>query len=358
MSRGATRWALGKQALTPAADAAPPLPQRRDRGQGVRAFSEKIIMTKRPWLPYAVLFAAVLIASSSSIMIRLLGRSYGVPAITTAAGRLALAALILAPLALGRAGGELRRLPRRALLLALASGVFLAMHFASWVSSLDYTSVASSAVLVTTTPIWVGLAGFALFRERLGRAALVGIALTLAGSALIALSDGGGAAGGANPLLGDALALLGAITVTGYLLIGRALRSTMSILAYIWLVYTSAALVLLATMLLSGQTLLGYPWPVYLLLLGLAVGPQLLSHTSFTWALKYLSAAFIAVAILGEPVGSALLAWALLGEGFAPLQLIGFVVLLAGIVVAARAERTSSAAPQRSAELRAQVGAD
>ena len=295
-------------------------------------------MTKYRWLPYAVLFAAVLIASSSSIMIRYLGRGYGVPALAIAAGRLGLASLILSPLALGRAGGELRRLPRRALLLALLSGAFLALHFASWVSSLDYTSVASSAVLVTTTPIWVGLAGLLFFRERLRQLALVGVVLTLAGSAMIALSDGGGVAGGPNPLLGDALALLGAITVTGYLLIGRALRSAMSILAYIWLVYTSAALLLLATMLLSGHTLLGYPWPVYLLLLGLAVGPQLLSHTSFTWALKYLSAAFIAVAILGEPVGSALMAWALLGERFAFLQLVGFVMLLAGIVVAARAE--------------------
>lgn len=307
-------------------------------------------MTRRPWVPYAVLFAGVLIASSSSIMIRYLGRDYDVPSLAIAAGRMGLAALILAPLALQRAGGELRRLPTRVLLLGLASGGFLALHFASWVSSLDYTSVASSAVLVTTTPIWVALAGFALFRERLGRAALAGIAITLAGSALIALSDGGGAAGGANPLLGDALALLGAITVTGYLLIGRALRSAMTILAYIWLVYTSAALLLALAMLLAGQTLLGYPWPVYMLLLGLAVGPQLLSHTSFTWALKYLSAAFVSVAILGEPVGSALMAWALLGENFAPLQLAGFAVLLAGIAMSARAERAVGDTPLAEAK--------
>jgi drug/metabolite transporter (DMT)-like permease len=104
--------------------------------------------------------------------------------------------------------------------------------------------------------------------------------------------------------------------------------------------------------------LLGYPWPVYALLLGLAVGPQLLSHTSFTWALKYLSAAFVAVAILGEPVGSALLAWALLSEPFAPLQLVGFVVLLAGIAVTALAERVSGEAPPLGVELRPQSSAD
>ncbi|MCG8353019.1 MAG: DMT family transporter [Chloroflexales bacterium] len=299
----------------------------------------------RGFPPYVILFSGVLIASTASILIRV-AQQEGMSSLGIAAGRLGMAALILAPIAWSQAGNELRSLDRRAILLGMGSGVFLALHFASWISSLAYTSVASSAALVSTNPLWVGIASLLIFRERLSLATISGIGFTLLGAILIAVSDSSSEAATQHtaPLLGNSLALLGALTGTGYFLIGRDLRRRLSLLAYIWLVYTSAAVVLGVWAWLSGQPLLGYSPLAYLCVLGLAIGPQLLGHTAFNWSLRYLSATFVTVAILGEPVGSALLALAFFREWFAPLQLLGFVILLFGIAIASVGESRSKTA--------------
>ncbi len=298
---------------------------------------------RQPLLPYLVLTGGVLVVSTASILIRV-AQQQGVGSLTIAAGRLGFAALLLTPLAWWRAGPELRNLSRRDYWLGGLSGLLLAVHFATWISSLAFTSVASSAALVATNPLWVGLASLLILKETLSRAALIGVGLTFAGSLLIVLSDVGTTAQTqfAAPLLGNSLALIGAVAITGYFLIGRNLRQRLSLLAYIWLAYTSAAIFLLIASQFSGQGLLGLTPLGYWLLLGLALGPQLLGHTSFNWALRHLSATFVAVAILGEPIGSALLAWLFFGETFAGLQLAGFVLLLAGIYVAARSETAST----------------
>jgi drug/metabolite transporter (DMT)-like permease len=293
-------------------------------------------MKQQSFLPYLVLFIGVLIVSTAAVMIS--GAiNFGTHPLTVAAGRLTFAALILTPITLSRSGSELRQIRRSDWLWALGSGVFLAVHFASWISSLAYTSVASSTALVATNPIFVALASLIIFRERLPRGVWIGVVLTVLGTIVIGFSDREGGSG-SNPLLGDTLALLGAICGSGYLLVGRSLRARLSLLPYIWLVYSTAAVVLLLWMTLTGYTLLGLPPVVYLLLLGLALGPQLLGHTSFNWAIKYLSATFITIAILGEPVGSAILAAILLRQPVAPLQLLGGAVLLCGIAVATLAE--------------------
>jgi drug/metabolite transporter (DMT)-like permease len=310
------------------------------------------------WLPYLILGGGVLVVASSSIMIRLL-QEQRVPSIEIAAGRLLIAALILLPIALVHVRDEIRQLRRKDALLALLSGVLLAAHFASWIASLEYTSVASSVALVSTNPLWVGIASVVLLRERLRPAMWLAILLTLAGSILIGISDSSGPAAG-NATFGNLLALCGAVSGSGYFLIGRILRPRMTILMYIWLVYSCAALFLLLAAFArtagppaagAHVALLSYPPAVYLLLAALAVGPQLLGHTSFNWALRYLSATFITVSILGEPIGSALLALLLFGEQFAPLQLGGFVVLLGGIVLAARAEQREPHGPSQAARL-------
>ncbi len=305
----------------------------------------KSAMAPRSAAPYLVLACGVAVASTASILIRF-AQGEGVPSLAIAAVRLGLAALILTPLVWARSSRELLRLRGRDLALPLLAGAFLAVHFWSWIASLAYTSVASSTALVTTNPLWVGLASVLILGERFSRATIAGIALTLAGSALIFVSDSSAQNAGVqpDPLLGNLLALLGAVAASGYLLVGRALRARIGLLAYIWLAYSTAAVLLLLAVGATGSTLSGYSTLAYAALLGLALGPQLIGHSAFNWALRHLSATFVALSILGEPVGSALLAVAIFGERLAPVQLAGFVLLLVGIYLAARGERGSSAA--------------
>ena len=293
-----------------------------------------------------VLGLGVIVISSSSILTRY-AQAAGVSSLSIAAVRLALAAILLTPLMLARASAEIRALSARDLRLGLAAGALLAAHFATWVSSLAYTSVASSTVLVTTNPIWIALASALFFNERLGKAVVVAIGFALLGSVLIFVADSG--SGIANPQpdapLGNTLALIGSLTVSGYLLIGRTLRRRLSLLAYVWLVYTSCALTLVGVALFAQQPLWGFTPVAWACLIGLALGPQLLGHTVFNWALKHVSATFIALTILGEPIGSALLALVLFGEGLSALQITGFVALLTGIYLAARSERSLPLTP-------------
>jgi drug/metabolite transporter (DMT)-like permease len=307
-------------------------------------------MTEKRNLVHAlVLLGGVLLVASASIMIRQ-AQQLGMPSPLIAAGRLCFAALILAPIAFLRVGPELRELRWRDLLLGIGSGACLALHFSAWIKSLEYTSVASSSALVATNPLWIALAAVLLFRQRPAALTWLGVLITIGGSVLIAISDGDGS-GGSHALLGDALALLGALAGSGYFLVGSRLQRRLSTLAYIWLVYTSAAVILILVALGAGawpfdQAGSNYPALAYLLLLGLAVGPQLLGHTAFNWSLRHLSATFVAIATLGEPIGAALLALIFFKQGFQPIQLLGFVVLLAGIAVAARGERGESANSQ------------
>jgi drug/metabolite transporter (DMT)-like permease len=292
----------------------------------------------------AVIAGGVLVVSTASILIRWL-QAAGVPSLSIAAWRLALAALILAPLVLVRCRDELAGLTRRHWGLAMASGAFLAAHFATWILSLEYTSVASSVALVTTNPIWIGMASWLLFRERLGAVMMLAIALAIAGSAVIFGVDAVPAtSSAARPMLGNGLAIVGSLAVCGYLLIGRGLRRAMSLLAYIGVVYATAAACLMLLAVIAGAPLGGFAPAAWLWLLALAVGPQLLGHSSINWGLKHLSATLIALAILGEPIGSTALAWLLLDEPVGAVKIAGMALLLAGIFLAARAEAPPGAA--------------
>ena len=249
--------------------------------------------------PFLVLGIGVAIVSTASILIRY-AQADGASSAMIAAGRLTIAALIMAPFALSRAGPELLRIRRKDLLLCAASRLLLAVHFWTWIASLEYTSVANSTVLVTTNPVWVALLSAWLLHEKPVKAQVVGVALTLVGTLLIFVAKTSHSGASTAPLLGNSLALMGALA--------------------------------------SRETVGDVSFNAWLLIAALAIGPQLLGHTAWNWALRRLSATFVAVSILGEPIGSALLAWWLLNEGFVPLQLAGFVVLLWGILVAARAE--------------------
>lgn len=290
-------------------------------------------------LPFFVLGIGVVVVSFAAILIRF-AHAEGASALAIAAVRLTVAALVLAPFAWLRAGAEILRLRRRELGLCAVSGALLAAHFWAWITSLEHTSVASSTALVTTNPLWVALASAILLRERPGRAAVAGIVLTLAGSALIFAADASSASRPeAAPMFGNTLALLGAMSASGYLLVGRALRARLSLTAYIWLAYSTAAVVLLAAAMATRVSFISLTSSAWMFMVALALGPQLIGHTTFNWALRRLTATFVAVAILGEPVGSALLAYLFFGEQFSALQFAGFVLLLFGIFTAARDER-------------------
>jgi drug/metabolite transporter (DMT)-like permease len=290
-------------------------------------------------LPFLVLGVGVVVVSFAAILIRF-AHAEGAPSLAIAAVRLTVAAAVLAPFAWLRAGAEMLRLRRREFGLCVLSGALLAAHFWAWITSLEHTSVASSTALVTTNPLWVALASAIFLRERPGGAAVAGIVLTLAGSVLVFAADASRNSGAeAAPMLGNALALVGAISASGYLLVGRALRARISLTAYIWLAYTSAAMLLVAAAMATGVSLTSLSGTAWVFMVALALGPQLIGHTTFNWALRRLTATFVAIAILGEPVGSALLAYFIFGEHFSALQFAGFVLLLLGIFVAARDER-------------------
>ncbi len=286
-------------------------------------------MRNRPLL-YTLIGVAIVAVSFGAILIRL---AEDVPVLSIAAWRLGVSFLLLIPLSWRKS--PLKAMSRRDLLLSVASGVFLTLHFILWISSLRYTSVASSVVLVSTNPIFVALGVRFVFKESLSRALVVATLLSVARAALI----GWGAFRiSGSALSGDLLALGGAVMASGYFLIGRRVRQRVPLSTYILTTYGTAAILLLGVALATHQQLTGFPKLTYLYLVLLALGPQLIGHSTFNWALKYLSASTVAILILGEPVVSTLLAYLILGEGVSLLKVIGAGVILSGIYLSLHEE--------------------
>ena len=288
---------------------------------------------------------AILAVSTSSVFIRFAQEE--APSLVIAASRLLLASLFLAPPALLKHRAELRQLSRKDLFLGLLSGIFLAVHFATWITSLEYTTVTNSVVLVSTSPLWVAILAPLFLKDKLTKTVIIGMVLTLIGGTIIGFSDNCAWDAGitctshsgfelAEASKGNFLALAGAWTVAGYLLIGRRLRAKMTLIPYIFLVYGMAAIVMLVILVIAGETLLGYSPMTYLWLLLIAIFPQLIGHSIYNWALRYLPVALVAVTTLGEPIGSSILAFAILKEIPTTLQFVGGVLILAGIYVTSR----------------------
>ena len=309
--------------------------------------------SKRPPIPpiLAILFG-ILAVSTASIFIRFAQEE--VPSLVIAAWRLTVASIILVPIAATRHKTELMALNRQGFLLALLSGIFLALHFATWITSLQFTSVASSVVLVSTIPLWVALLSPITIKEPIGKTVFVGLIFTLLGVVIIAISDTCAITMGkiscpnisdfmqGKAFLGDILAICGAIAGAGYLLIGRKLRANMSLISYISVVYGMAAIVLIVLMFVAGLKPFGYPPESYIWLILLAIIPQLIGHSTFNWALGYLSAAFVSLTLLGEPIGSTILAYIVLQEKPGLIKLIGGGLILVGIYIASRSEGKKS----------------
>lgn len=247
--------------------------------------------------------------------------------------RVGMAAALLAPYTLLRHREELRTLAQREVLLCLASGAFLGLHFAAYFESLRWTSIASSVVLVDTEVLFVALGTVLVLRQRLSGRAWLAVALAFGGSVVIAMAD---TAVGPDAVRGDIIALSGALCMAVYTMIGAVCRKNISTTVYTFLVYCSAALTVLVIALFGGLPLTGYGAENVLTALGMAVFCTLLGHSVFSWGLKYLPPAFISTAKLLEPVVASVWGLALFGERPGLLTILGGAVIIAGVALYSR----------------------
>jgi len=285
----------------------------------------------------------VVAASFGAILVR-----FAVEAspLAIAAWRLAIAAAVLAPGALLRLR-RTRSIDRSTLAWSLLSGAALALHFILWISSLRYTTVANSVLFATTHPLFVAVGSVVFLRERLTRSLLVGGSLAIVGVAIIGLTD---LDVGGMALHGDLLALGGGLSVAVYFLIGRHVRQTVSLVEYTAIAYGSAALLVLGVAFVTGTRLGGFSAPTYAFLLLLALVPQLIGHSTFNWALEHLPVSRVSVLILGEPVGSAVLAFLFFNEAISGLNGIGTGIILVGIYLSLRTEEDSDENDHRASQ--------
>ena len=274
----------------------------------------------------AGLGSGVVVLSFASVIIRVTPA----PSPVIAAGRLAVATLVLTPFFLARFRSRRREFAGLAVWPLAVSGVLLAAHFALWIESLNQTSVASSVVLVAMNPIFAAALSPLVLREKVSWRIALAVVLGIAGAAVVA----GPQLGSAAVTGGNLLALAGAACAAGYLMAGRRVRPKLSLVSYVYAVYGTAAILLLAFVFLTGRSFAGYPWQAYLFIGLLGLGPQLVGHTSFNWALRYIPAPTVAMAVLGEPVGTTILAWLILRQAPTVYEAVGGAVICVGIYLA------------------------
>ncbi|MFH1574240.1 MAG: DMT family transporter [Acidobacteriota bacterium] len=284
--------------------------------------------------PGALSLAGMLVIGSVSVSFAsIFVRLAAAPALPTAAWRLAWATVIFAPFALSGPLHELRGAARKEWRSLAVAGAALALHFALWIASLGYTSVASSVLLVDTTPFFIGLAGQFWLGHRHGRLFWTGLAVSFLGCLVIFRDDWSRADGS---MAGNFLALGGAVAMAAYLLAGGELRRKLSLLAYVWPVYGAAAVMLIAACLAAGEPLTRFPPATHLYFFLLGLVPQCIGHTTYNWSLRWLPAGLVGLITLAEPVGASILAYLLLGESLSRAKAAGGLIVLAGIYTATR----------------------
>lgn len=289
---------------------------------------------------YLVLAVGLIAISFASILIKLCDA----PAMVIASYRLGVSALFFAAVSGVKKGNPFTKFSGQPIFLALVSGFFLSLHFATWITSLKYTSVANSVVLVSTSPVFVAVGSVFFLKEKITRLQIFGIVLTLLGAGILSLNE---LALAHRSIVGNALALVGAVGAAGYFLVGRNLRSQFDTRTYVTAVYSTAAVLLLIVTLSMQLPLTGYDRKIYGLFVLIAVLPQIIGHTSFNWALKFVSATMISIITLGEPVGAVILAYFLLQEKITANQAIGGILILSGVALAIRGESLQKTKPIR-----------
>jgi drug/metabolite transporter (DMT)-like permease len=280
---------------------------------------------------YASLLIAVLAVSMGAIFIRL-SQNQGIPSPLIAAARLTFAALILTPFALRRHWTEVQSLRRGHMVLIGASGVLLAIHFAAWIASLEYVSVLISVALVNTGPLWAAILEFFVLGTRPGRLVSIGLVIGLSGSVVAAVAAAN--APGANPILGSVLAIIGALALAGYWVIGRKIGGSLALLPYLWLVYGGAALTMLAVVFINQTPITGYPAMGYLWLFVTAAVPQLIGHSAFNFALRHFPASYVGIVGQSETLLSAIAAFLVFQQVPLPGELLGSSVIIGGVLLA------------------------
>ena len=268
------------------------------------------------------LVGGVLGISTSAVLIRL----GDAPAPVMAFYRMFFAALFFSPLAIKQSRAI--KLSQKQLALALGAGTLLALHFLLWMSSLSYTSVASSVVLATTHPIWVYLISVFFLKERPTTAMWLGLLFALVGGVIVTFAQG---AGDQSRFLGNFLALGGAMMIAIYLSLGRKLRQELPLALYSALVFGTASLIIALFMWSRGLAWTGYTGQTWAIFLALALFPTVLGHNTLNWALKYLPATMVSAAVLGEPLGASLLAALILAEIPTGFEILGGLITLFGI---------------------------
>ena len=278
---------------------------------------------------YWLVAFGVLSFSLSPILVRFAGEA---PPLTIAAWRTTLATFLLLPFFLRYSLDEARQLSRRDWTLILVAGVMLGVHFYTFFQSLFYTSVASAAVYVSMTPIFLSLIGYFILKEHLSALVIAGVVLSILGAILIATGDAGHIQETTpNPVLGNALALFSCVIISIYLSIGRVARKGISWLTYVFPLNAACALTDVTMAVASGTPLFGFTPTFYGLCLLMAIGPHLLGHGSFNYALRYIQAPVLGVLSLSEPIGASLLAYILFGEFPSGISLGGMILALLAV---------------------------
>lgn len=257
------------------------------------------------------------------------------PALLLAAGRVAIATLVFAPFFLPGLVGAERRPSRRAVLISLAAGLALALHFGAWIESVQRLTIAESALLVSLSPLWLALWDALSQRRAPPKGVLVGIGLCLIGLVVIGWD---GLANAKADSIGMLLALIGGLAMATYLALGKRVRGDLSTGSYVTLCYGAAAVALAVVALIADISVVGLPITVWAAILGLGLVSQTLGHTAYNYALGRLSPVFVGICLLGEPIAGGVLGIVYLDEAIPPLTLLGAVPILLGLWLALRAE--------------------
>ena len=292
-----------------------------------------------PTRAYIVVVIAVVATSSAAILIRL-ALDENMPPLLIACARLLIATVALTPIALRRYRARILALTNDQMKLIVLSGVCLAVHFTAWVTSLQYTTVLVSVVIVSTGPIWVAILEVIFLHIRLSRLVVLGLLVALAGGVVIGVPLNA-AQGGEDlhaTITGALFSLVGALTVSVYMLIGRKLRTTLPVIPYVWLVYGVASVGALIVIGITSTPATGFRAQGYIVLLAMGLAPQLLGHSSLNYLLEYFPAAMVSMFSQLEPIGSAILAVILFSELPPGKQIAGSVVIIIGVILASRGE--------------------